>query len=498
MFKNKVLLFLLLISIILGLYRIYPYFDLNIALWYDPWIYRLMFFDYINNLPYIDYNKLNSYTNWWMAIFLWPLINILYIIWFNIDYLISFWLGFFSIITSLFIYSLLKKYSKETSIIGIILFFISIVQYESFSMNYYKQIIWTIFFLVIFYLFEKKKYILSIPLIISVFTVHRPSWLFFLIVFIVYKIFDFLNNKKQRKYLENNIKKKNNKELLKEIKFEFKDIILVIISWIIALFMYFPLFQELILSVIKPLTTTIVSWWPSGTFFSINIFLANSYLYIIISLYWFYIKLRNKDFDYIFVWYLVWALRIILKLFFYNRFLIFFDIFIILLSAYSFWLILKENKKIFYYIFIIFFALQLFFYFDYVSSNNKANISQIEFENIKKINTIVSENSYLMVNSRSRSPWIAWYTLKPVIAPWLFEYDEWWLEWWKKWWFWDGKDKCELLSTYKSLDRPIYIWLTKFYLSWKYYDENLNWWNCFEKTEINHKDFKLYKINFNK
>ncbi len=498
MFKNKILLLLLLISIWLGIYRIIPFFDVNIAFWYDPGLYRLLFVDYINNLPNINFDNLSWRDRSAYPPFLGFLWNILYIIGFNVDNLLSFWLGFFSVITWIFIYLNLKKYSKITWIIGVILFMISVVQYKSFAMNYYKQIIWVIFFLAIFYLFEKKKYLLSIPLVISVFTIHRPSGLFFLLVFVVYKIFDFIKYRNEKKYLEKNIKKKGNKEKFDNTMFTYKDVLFVLLSWIVALLMYLPLFQELILNLIKPLTTTIASSGPSWSFFSVSDFIKYSYLFIVISLYWFYLKIKNKDFDYIFIWYLVWALWIILKLFFYNRFLIFFDIFVILLAAYSFGIIFKENKKLFYFLFIWFFFLQSYFYYNYVSSNNKAEISQIELDNIKKINTIVPENSMLMVNSRSRSAWLAWYTLKPVIAPWLFEYDKWTLDDWKKWWLWDWKVKCELLDTYKDLDRPVYIWMTKFYMWWKFYKENLKGWDCFEKTDLKGKDFRLYKINFNK
>jgi len=495
-FKNKLITILLIISIWLGIYRIIPFFDVNIAFGYDPWIYRFMFMDYINNLPNIDFDNLNSYTRWWLALYLWNFVNILYIIWFNVDDLLSFGLWFFSLITWVFIYLNLKKHSKITGIIGVMLFMISVIQYKSFGMNYYKQIIWVIFFLSIFFLLERKKYLLSLPLIISVFTVHRPSGLFFLIVFIAYKIFDYFKYRTEKKFLEKNINKKWYSEKIKNIKFWIKDWIIVLLSWLIALLMYLPLFQELILNLIKPLVTTIASSSSSWSFFSIADFIKYNYLFIIIGLYWFYLKFKNKDFDYIFIWYLVWVLWTILKLFFYNRFLIFFDIFLILLAAYFFGVIFKENKKIFYFLFISFFFLQSYIYYNYVSSNNKAEISQIELDNIKKINTLIPENSYLMVNSKSRSPWLAWYTLKPVIAPGLFEYDVLWLEWWKKWWFWNWKIKCEILKEhYGKLDRPIYFWKTKFRLWNKLYDENLKWWNCFEKTNLRWDTFTLYKIN---
>lgn len=182
------ILVIFIISIFLWLYRIYPYFFNNIPLGYDPWLYRLLFLDYSNNLPNINFSNLSDWTKSAYPPFLWFLSNILLIIWFKIDYLLSFWLWFFSVITSIFIYLNLKKYSEITAIIWIIIFLISIIEYQVFWWNYYKQIIWIIFMLVGFFLLENKKNLLSIPIIIGIFTIHRPSWVFFLITFSIYKI----------------------------------------------------------------------------------------------------------------------------------------------------------------------------------------------------------------------------------------------------------------------------------------------------------------------
>ena len=105
----------------------------------------------------------------------------------------------------------------------------------------------------------------------------------------------------------------------------------------------------------------------------------------------------------------------------------------------------------------------------------------------------------MMVNYKINSPWIVWYTLKPTIAPLLFEYDKWWEKWWLKWWWSNWKTKCNMLvESYKSLNRPIYIWLTKVRASdWNFYRENLKWWYCFKKTKISWKWYTLYKIDFN-
>jgi len=473
-FTNIIILIILLISIFLWIYRIFPYFFNNLPLGYDPWLYKLLFLDYTNNLPNINFVNLTDWTKESYPPFLWFLWNILHIIWFKIDFLLSFWLWFFSIITTIFIYLNLKKYSKIAAIIWVIIFLISIIQYQSFWWNYYKQIIWIIFILSTFSLLEKKKYILSLPMIISLFTIHRPSGVFFLITYIIYKLLNFIFNK------DDNWINTGKKELW-----------IIISAWIIAIWIYIPVFQEQIINLIKPLLTTVLTEGKSWTFFSKSDFWNYNVFIILASIYWLYIKLQKKEFDIITSWYIAWMIWVWFWLFFYNRFYIFFDIFIILMAAYSFWVLYNKNKKYFSIIFITFFIFQSLFYFYYVKSHNRPLVSNIEFENIKKINKIVPENSMIMVTHKNYSPWIAWYTYKPTIAPWLFKKNLWDLETWKIWWSSDWEKKCEMINDYKIYNKPLYLWVWE-----RQPRENLENWDCFEETQIKWNWFNLFKINF--
>ena len=255
--------------------------------------------------------------------------------------------------------------------------------------------------------------------------------------------------------------------------------------------MYIPLFQEQIVGLLKPLFTTALSEWKNWTFFSKEEFWNFNIFIILASIYWFYKKLYKKDFDFITCWYLTWVIWIWLWLYFYNRFYIYFDIFIILIAWYSFWLLYKYNKKIFASVFWLFFILQSFFYYNYVNTSSYPLIDKIEFENIQKINKMIPENSILMVSNKAYSPWIAWYTNKPTIAPWLFKEDIWNFKKWSIWWTSNWKTKCDMLKDYENLNTPLYIWI------WKLQKiENLDNWNCFEETNIKWEWFNLFKINF--
>jgi len=457
---------LLVISIVFGLYRVYPYFFSNVPFGYDPGLYRVMFLQYFHNLPNIDFSNLYLWIKQTYPPFLGILWDIFHVIWFNVDFLLTFGLWFFSIITSGFIYLLLKKYWKVTAILWMIIFFLSIIQYKAFWWNYYKQIIWIIFMLVGLYLLEKDKKILLIPILIWLFTIHRPSWVFFLLIIFVYKIWKYIINKEKN----------------------YKDLILIWIAWIIAFLMYLPFFNELILPLLKPLVSTIWTW-HSGTFFDKSEFAKLEFLIIILSFYGIYLKWKNKEFDFILSWYIAGVLRIGLWMFFYNRFYIFFDIFIILLAAYWLWYLYKNNKKIFILVFGLFFVWQSYLYLTYLSKNNKPLISQNELNDIKKINNMATWDYMMMVTYKNYSPWIHGYTMKETIAPWLFDWNIWNLKQWKNWWFSNGKYKCQVFKEYiEKYHKNVYIWLGE-----RQPKSNYSW-KCFEVI-LDKKKYKLLKVN---
>lgn len=470
---HKIIYILLFISIVLWIYRIVPYFSTNIPFWYDPWIYRFMISEYIQNLPNIQFSNLSEYTKSWLEPHLWFLSNIFHLIWYNIDYILTFWVWFFSIITSIFIYINLKNYSKVTAVIWIIIFLISIIEYQAFWWNYYKQILGIIFMLAWSYLIEKKKYVLSLPLIISLFTIHKATWLYFLITFILYKTINFFLNKSK----------------------ETKDIQIIFTWWIIALTMYIPLFKEQILELLTPLFNTLLKEWNSGTFFSKEDFWKYNFFIVLPSIYWLYYKIKKKNFDIITCGYITWMIWVWFWLFFYSRFYIFFDIFIILNAAYWFWTLYKNKKNTFLILFYIFFICQSLFYYNYLSNNNTPLINTKEFENIQKINTIVPKDSMIMVTHKHYSSWLSWYTNFPVIAPWFLNYDIWGFNQWKTWWHWDWEHKCKMLEgiNLKYPQKQTYLWVGS--------DQppaNIWNWICFNKTSIWWEWFQLYKIILSK
>lgn len=446
------------VSSLLGIYRILPYFSSNVPLGYDPGIFRAYFLDYFQNLPHIDLYHLDTWVKQIYEPWLWFLTNILLLIWYDVDFLLSFWLVFFSLITGFFLYLILKENSKVMALLWLSMYFLSIVQYKAFWWNYYKQIIWILFLFTTIYLFQKKKYILAIPSMISMFIINRASGVFFVLMFIFYKIYEVI--------------------LVKKINF--KDIIIVWIAWLLALWIYFPILQYQLLDLIKPLATTIMTEWKSWTFFTREEFWDVSIFFIILALGWIYILvnkmiLERKKLQLIDFWFIVGLLWTTLGLFFYNRFLIFFDIFLIVFASYFLYFWYEKNKKVFVVFTSLFFLAQGSMYFHYVKNNAHPLISQKEFDKIQEISTLVEDDAVIMVTHKNYSPWLIGYTRKKVIAPGLFDWNTWSLETWIEWWSKsDWAKKCEMLKSYSEY-KNLYLWIWE-----RQPRENLTNGNCFK------------------
>lgn len=460
-----------IVTLLLWIYRGLPYLSSDIPFWYDPWIYKVFFDQYYINLPdinilMVDKWLLSSFEPW-----LWFITNVLQIIWYTSDAIITFWLVFISIIIGLFIYIVLKKEWKQTAYIWMWIYYISIVQYKAFWWNYYKQILWILFLLAWIYLFQKKKYYLSIPFFISLFIINRASGVFFVLMYIFYKIY----------------------EIIVERKFKMIDFFVVLFSWILALVVYLPIIQYQLLDLIKPLVSTVFIQWTSGTFFTREEFGLNNIYLILLSFGSVYIIVNqmivNKiRLELIHFGYIVWFLWTTLGLFFYNRLFINYDIFLIIFSAIFLGYLFNHYKKTFFVTFSLFFILQSYSYFNYVDNNSNPLIDKQEFDIIQKISILIEDDAKIIVTHKNYSPWLIGYAKRDIIAPWLFDWNKWELNVWKRWWLSDWKTKCDMLKDYKEYQN-LYLWIWK-----RQNPENLENANCFKKV-FSWENFIFLKIN---
>jgi len=461
-------LFLILVVLAAILPKALPYISSSIPLGYDPGLYRYFFLEYMQYLPNINYNQIAGWTQTAFEPFLWYLWIVLQSIGYGVDFLLTRWLVFFSIVTSIFIYFVLKPYGQKTARIGVILFLISIVQYQAFWWHYYKQVIGIIFMLGSLWLIHRKQYLLSIPLIIATLTIQRPAGLFLLLTIVAYSIGLYIQEKKLPRWLWYT----------------------TLAAGLAALICYLPLREYLIAPLIKPLLWSAFIEWQSGTFFSKDQFVFYALPYILLTAYGLYLKYRQKAFDIVVAGAIIGLIWIGGQLFFYNRMLIFMDIFLILMSAWTLGVILKNRYG--WILVAVVLGYQSIHYGSYVANHQTALIPQEEFALIQKINTELPQDAIMMVSHKNYSPRIVWYTYRPTIAPWLLDRNPRNLDERKTRRTNDGATKCRMLQEIEDIEnKKIYLRIGS-----RQPTEDLSAWNCFQLVYAE-KDAAVFSIYFN-
>ena len=173
-------------------------------------------------------------------------------------------------------------------------------------------------------------------------------------------------------------------------------------------------------------------------------------------------KMEKKEFDMIFIGFLVGLAWSVFRLFFYNRMFVFFDLFVIMMAAYSvIYIVLHLPKKIGYTIISIFFILQWWLYvshaYEYASRHS---ISREEFDIVKNLNILVPENSTILSTHRIYTPWILGYSGLRTLAPWLLENQIWDESKWNTFYYTaDDTTRCTMIEEYRSLSENLYVFV---------------------------------------
>ena len=302
---------LILVPIILLLgTRLIPYADNDIPLGYDPGMYKSLF---EHNHASLQDGKLEE-TNWGKSMH--PLgvsfiINLLMSLGFSSNSLVQFGIIFFDMLIILGLYLVGREFfNKEVAIISTFFYSFSTVAFETFYLNYYKNIIGIFLILVSIYLFRKRKFFSGILTGGFLGGLHRPSFVVF-----------------GGSYLFNWFAKRGWKLFLSGIL-----IILVTLTF------YLDRIYKMITPIIKATGESLVQNTGSGTFISLDQFVFGSLLFI--GLFWigFISYIKEKRFNYLFFWATLTGIVVLFELFFYNRMIIFLNTIIIIFSSYGFYL----------------------------------------------------------------------------------------------------------------------------------------------------------------
>lgn len=435
--KDKFIFALFFLSLGLGIYRIWGYTLYEIPYGYDPGFFRHAIQTVIATLPStplisdptLPYNEpLFSF----LAI-------ILVFIGFSPDQIIWPFLGFLSIMTGFSVYLLAKQTSSNRTLwlVAASIFFLSIVQYQEFWWNYWRNIVGIIFLLTSLALFLRKSPLVVLTTI-WLFSIHRPSALYFVVVVAFYFLFLLLQKK----------------------TIPWKMFFLLFLSGILTLPLYAREFVVLT-DMIAPITSTIGIATQSGTFFSSREFFFLIFPYFLLGIPYIFSTVEKREYSLVFAWFLAWLIWSVWRLFFYNRMFVFFDLFVILLAAYGVVHILSRFPKGWIALILIFFATQGYLYTTHAQNFlSRHTISREEFDIVENLDILLPWDATILSTHRFYTPWLLWYSKRTVLAPGMLENQIWDEKEWNTFYFKSSdEEKCRMIAEYAWLSKSLYVFV---------------------------------------
>ena len=443
-FSEKLITVLFLSGLIFAIFlRTLPYIDNSVPLGYDPGIYKYVFEKFQSSLPGIPEQSLDKWIVSGFPSGLAVLTDIFYLLGLSSDQIIIPIYILIASFTIFPIYLVSKKYfGKEAGVFSALLFSFSLTQLNVFWYFYYKNIIAMSFMLFALYFMDNKKFL--IPTIIFAAATgffHQPTFLILAAVWMAFTLVNF-----------------RNMELLKN------GILGIACTGILLLIIYSQRLSELVIQPMESVFGSVITPGTigAGTFYNLFTYQYVSLVYLPLALLGFFFLIKTRDFNPVFLWFLINGIIVVFKLLFYNRLIINLDIAGILLAgcglAYGILYSQNLSKNIKMGVIIIILLTGAISVLK-LSSDMRPLISEMQLESVKKIQNFTENNSLVMATTSSYSPWVIGYSNRTTIAPGLFDYDKWSKDDWIK--FWSAGSAAEINPLMDVYDKPLYVFIGK-------------------------------------
>jgi hypothetical protein len=321
-----------------------------------------------------------------------------------------------------------KAFNRDVGILAAVLFAVSIAQFETYALNYYKNVLGIIVLLLALLLVpDNKRWNWKLVLVGAlVMGFHQPAFFIFGLTYLLYVLLDI--------------------KAWKTTAFRWSVVngaaILALALLINFDRVYEIFFQQLGWAV------TAAPGGGGGTFF-------NSYRYVLYTLPFVpfavtgFVKTWRKHVP-IAIATGVATIVVVFELFFHNRFLIYLDVFVILYAAVGMFVLVAEKPRIGRWVVGVFLVLALVLA-SLHAWQARPLISDAELAEIQSLNEL-EPSAWIMVTDKYYSPWLKGYVARPIVAPGLFDEDTMDRSEWEA--FWTGIDREVYISRYPS---PLYI-----------------------------------------
>ena len=426
--------------LLIFLFRFIPYIGNSTPLSYDAGIYK-----------YAIEHGLENQDKWILQGGLEP--GFLYLmkflhLFFSADALLKWVFIAFNILLGIAIYFAAKEYFNEkAALIALFLYAFSSVQFQVFSMMYYKNIIGLSLMLFSLYFLKKEKYIPFVVLAGLTGAIHRPTFYIFGLSYLIYTFINPITTIKNKKSYN-----------LKKLK---TNIIAGLVILAIFLAFYIGKFWPAISTMVEPVLQSFMQPGESpGTFINFFDYRYSILAFLSLALLGFFYLIKKKQFNMLFLLAAITSIIVYFQFFFFNRFIIHLDIAMIILASIGFCIISEKKIKKFPLGFVIMLLLLFAAFFTTLNTSLDAKplVDQQDLSLIKSLNS-TEQNAFILSTSSYYSPWLQGYSERRVIAPGLFDYNLHNEDEWNE--FWVTNSTEEVKSFLDAYEKPLYIFIGK-------------------------------------
>lgn len=310
-----------------------------------------------------------------------------------------------------------KLMDKKTALLAVFLLTISAVQFRTFWYFYVKNVLALGLMILALYFLSQKKLIKTLVFSLLVAIFHLPT---FLMLFLI--------------ILMSNIK-------------------IAALVILLAGLAYLTNFQQAIKPFLLPLLT--ISKGNSGSFYSLTISWLLTLLYLPLTIYGLRLFKKNKaNLRPFFAGAIVTLVWVIMRLFFYNRFFITLNIFLIFWAAIGLKQLMEKYKQHLD-LWQFYLAIGIIFIIAFIFKTSQPLISKQLFEEIKEFKA--ETNANLLTTDKADPAWLLGWTNYPVIAWNYGGEDKYWSdEEWNQFFNTDVWEKADLLN---KLPQPVYVFI---------------------------------------
>lgn len=425
--------------------RIIPFAFSEVPLGYDTGIYKKTIENFagaLPNLPQFPEGAWGRGESWGLYLNT----NLLSLIGLSGNQILYGYYILLNLLLGLSIYVLVKRFfNQNAAILAVFIFALSLTQFETYWMMYYKNIAALFLMLIAFYLLAWKSW-LVIPIAGFLGGLQQPTFLIFGLAMAAHFVF----NPIRWRTPSNGASKEKKYHLISGVG---------ILAVAFSLYIHNP---QAIFQFISPdLQELVKTFGPgagAGTFIDFNFYRQIITFYLPFAVLGLIYLIKKMQFNYLFFYFIFNFAIVYFGLIFHNRFIIHLDIIVIILAGISASYILarflptRAGKAA-----ICVLLLGAVYILGTVVLNKKTLISQEELAEIRSLAAIAKEDEYVMATDSYYSPWIYGYSERKTIAPGLFEYNKWNKEKWAAFWFSpDLELRHFLLDEY---EKPIYLFV---------------------------------------